>query len=367
MNKSEYNNNLIHVSAPGRIVLGGEHQDYFNLPVISAGISLRIEIRGKLLSKPIIQLRLHNMHRTLNIPLQFPIPYRFRRSYLQSGLNNIHRAGYKIPGFEAEVISKIPRNAGLSSSSALCVAWAKFLLHISSSNLNDNTDPQKIAGWAHKFEVAEFNEPGGKQDQLATALGGINYIKFPVNQPAEIEPIKLDKNLTLVIGHSLIRKNTLKTILRIRRQVADALTQLRGAPKLDYLKELNEEDIPNGREYQTLRGVLRIRDLTQQMKNALMSNQPQYKWGELIQKQHSILRDNLRLSIPRIERMVSNAVNAGAFGAKINGSGEGGCMFALCHKDETDQVAKAIEKAQGSPFIVHIDEGVRLEKNNSSL
>ncbi|MHA2105192.1 MAG: GHMP family kinase ATP-binding protein [Candidatus Hodarchaeales archaeon] len=354
----------IHVSAPGRIVLGGEHQDYFNLPVLSAGISLRIGVVGKITpSKPVIKLKLHSMRRTLNIPLRFPIPYRFRRSYLQSGLNNIHRAGYKIPGFEAEILSKIPQNAGLSSSSALCVAWAKFLLFITNSEVSGITDSKIIADWAHKFEVREFNEPGGKQDHLATALGGINYIKFPYNLPAEIEPLKLDNNLTLVIGHSLIRKNTLRTILRIRRQVADALKQHFGAPKLDFLKELSEDQIPSGKEFQTLRGVIRIRDQTQQMKEALISKQPLYKVGELIQKQHSILRDDLRLSIPRIERMVKNSVNAGAYGAKINGSGEGGCMFALCDKEDTQNVIEAIQEAQGSPFVVHIDEGVRIDQS----
>jgi galactokinase len=353
----------IRVSAPGRIVLGGEHQDYFNLPVISAGINLRIEISGKITpKKPVIQLKLLSMRRTLNIPLQFPIPYRFRRSYLQSGLNNIHRAGYKIPGFEAEVLSKIPQNAGLSSSSALCVAWAKFLLYITNSEVSGNTDPKIIAEWAHKFEVREFNEPGGKQDHLATALGGINYIKFPYNLPPEIEPLKLGNNLNLVIGHSLIRKNTLRTVLRIRRQVADALKQLYGAPKLEFLKELTEEKIPPGKEYQTLKGVIRIRDQTQQMKEALISKQPLYKWGELILKQHSILRDNLRLSIPRIEKMVRNSVNAGAYGAKINGSGEGGCMFALCDKEDAQKVVQGIQNAQGSAFVVHIDEGVRLDQ-----
>ena len=55
-------------------------------------------------------------------------------------------------------------------------------------------------------------------------------------------------------------------------------------------------------------------------------------------------------------------MEAGAYGAKINGSGEGGCMFAICDAEDIDSVTKAIEKANGTSFIVNIDEGVRLEK-----
>ena len=38
-------NHLI-ISAPGRICLFGEHQDYLDLPVIPAAISLRIRLEG---------------------------------------------------------------------------------------------------------------------------------------------------------------------------------------------------------------------------------------------------------------------------------------------------------------------------------
>jgi galactokinase len=36
--------NRIKVSAPGRICLFGEHQDYLGLPVITAAIDLRLEL-----------------------------------------------------------------------------------------------------------------------------------------------------------------------------------------------------------------------------------------------------------------------------------------------------------------------------------
>jgi len=38
---------LLSVSAPGRICLFGEHQDYLGLPVITVAINLRIAIEGR--------------------------------------------------------------------------------------------------------------------------------------------------------------------------------------------------------------------------------------------------------------------------------------------------------------------------------
>lgn len=360
VNKEE--KSKIRVSAPGRIVFAGEHQDYFSLPVISAAISVRISIEGHLLkNKPFARLHLQNMRRTLNIPLNFPIQYRFRRSYLKSGLNVFNRAGFKIPGFEAEISSKIPQNAGLSSSSALCVAWARFLLEICDSG-NDPSS-KTVADWAHKIEVEEFNEPGGQQDQLASALGGINYMQFPYERSAEYQELEALYPINVVVGHSLIRKNTIRTLLRIRRLVAEALKQMYGKPELKYLSRIQVDQIEQTeREFTTLKGILKIRDLTQQMRLIIRDDKPLEWWGRLLNEQHTVLRDYLHLSLPKIENMVENSLKAGAYGAKINGSGNGGCMFALCHEDNVKKIAKGIEEAGGKPYIVHIDKGVRLEE-----
>ena len=360
---SQAKTEIITVSAPGRIILGGEHQDIFHLPVISAGINLRLYIKGQVINKPAMILQIENMRKTVTLPLRFPIKYRFRRSYLQSGLNNLFRAGYEIPGFQAKITSQIPQNAGLSSSSALCVAWAQFLFYIVRDQLKENMDRITIADWAHKFEVTEFNEPGGKHDHIATALGGVNYFEFPLDQPVKIEPLEIDSSkVSIVIGHSRIRKNTLKTVFRIRKQVARALNDIFGSPKLDYLKQLQVEDIPvKKKEFQILKGILEIRDLTQEMKHAIVEKKSLDVLGSLIKRQHRVLQKDLHLSISRIDDMIKNAEKAGAYGAKINGSGEGGCMYAICDPDDSEKIAQAIQQAQGTPYIVSIDDGVKLE------
>lgn len=59
--------------------------------------------------------------------------------------------------------------------------------------------------------------------------------------------------------------------------------------------------------------------------------------------------------------MLAAAMEAGAVGGKINGSGGGGCMLGYAPK-QTDQVADAIESAGGKAYIVKIDEDVKIER-----
>ncbi len=56
--------------------------------------------------------------------------------------------------------------------------------------------------------------------------------------------------------------------------------------------------------------------------------------------------------------MIEVSLKAGALGAKINGSGEGGCIFAYA-PEKAEEVAKALEKEGIKPHIIHVDEGAK--------
>ena len=63
------------------------------------------------------------------------------------------------------------------------------------------------------------------------------------------------------------------------------------------------------------------------------------------------------LMTERIDSLVSAALEAGALGCKINGSGGGGCMFAYGEGGH-GAVAEAVERAGGTAMRVRIDRGV---------
>ena len=73
-----------------------------------------------------------------------------------------------------------------------------------------------------------------------------------------------------------------------------------------------------------------------------------------------MLRDFLGISTPKIDGMIDAAKNVGAYGAKINGSGGGGCMFAYV-PENPEKVKSAIENTGGEAFIIVPDSGSKQE------
>ncbi|GIS56708.1 MAG: hypothetical protein CM1200mP1_06460 [Candidatus Neomarinimicrobiota bacterium] len=69
----------------------------------------------------------------------------------------------------------------------------------------------------------------------------------------------------------------------------------------------------------------------------------------------------LKISTEKIEGMLEAALNAGAFGGKINGSGGGGCMFVYAPKNP-ERVAEAINNAGGKSYLIQSDLGTKIEK-----
>ncbi len=90
---------MITTSAPGRICLFGEHQDYLHLPVITAAINLRIHIEGKPVSAREIRIDLPDIGRVERLALpqdKTDIPYSSKRDYLRSGFNVARRFGVTV-------------------------------------------------------------------------------------------------------------------------------------------------------------------------------------------------------------------------------------------------------------------------------
>ena len=76
---------------------------------------------------------------------------------------------------------------------------------------------------------------------------------------------------------------------------------------------------------------LATRDHTERARQLLSSDSQVFdpeQLGEIIDAHHTTLRDLLGTSTPKIEQMIAEAKAAGALGAKIVGSGRGGCMLA---------------------------------------
>lgn len=351
------------VSAPGRICLFGEHQDYFGLPIIAAAINLRITISGKRSRDPFIDVNMPDIGEKEHLQIRKELEYSKARDYLKSGINILHREGKILDsGWDCLLRGTIPINSGTASSSALVVAWIKFLLEAVHDQRGG--DPDAIANLAFMAEVAEFNEPGGKMDHYSSAKGGVISIHFE-NQ---IKVRKLKNTLgTFVLADSLQRKDTTGTLEYIKTHVLIGMGkiqkkkpefQLSSSPLKEYLKDIERLD---KEESNLIKGTLLTRDLTAEGESLFESETFDHvKFGSLLSRQQGVLKNYLKLSTPKIDQMLEAALQAGALGGKGNGSGGGGCVFAYA-PERAEEVAEALRRLDTKPFILHIGEGVRTE------
>ncbi|MFA5031766.1 MAG: galactokinase family protein [bacterium] len=353
--------NLV-VSAPARICLFGEHQDYLGLPVIPAAIDLRITIKGTPRKDKTFNIQLPDISskEEFSFDIDGKIPYISERDYLRSGVNVVRREGAKLDhGYDCEIRSKIPINAGASSSSAMCVAWIKFLLSASEHKYKD--DPEKIAYLAYLSEVEEFGEPGGMMDQCSSAMGSIIFVDFK----PEFKITRLTAKLgAFVLGDSLQAKDTTKTLSRVKKGTLRAVDTIRKQKPDFNLKTITLGEIKSilttlDKEEQLLiEGGITTRDITREAKSLFLSDKmTDEKMGDLLNAHQAVLRDKIFVSKPKLDKMIDASIKAGALGGKLTGSGEGGCMFAYAPSNP-EAVAEAIEKAGGKSYIINVAEGV---------
>lgn len=116
------------VSAPGRICLFGEHQDFLGLPVVAAAINLRFYIEGTPRNDSLIEIDMPDIGAHESLDLSGELIYTVKRDYLRSCINVLRRTGWQMThGWDCTYHSTIPINAGVSSSSAMIVTWLRFL------------------------------------------------------------------------------------------------------------------------------------------------------------------------------------------------------------------------------------------------
>ncbi len=349
------------VSAPGRVCLFGEHQDYLGLPVIAAAINRRITARVE--PSPngtMLQLDMPDVRQQMLLDLAQEQEYEHSRDYLRAGVNVLKRQGASFTrGASVQVTGNIPMQAGVASSSALVIMWLKLLCELAEPPLQP--DAETLARWGHQTEVLEFHEPGGMMDHFCASLGGVLYIDTLPPYRAERLAVALNG---LVLADSLQPKATVEVLAASRRDVTEGVELIREfMPDFDLhttpLEQAEEglKRIPP-RNARRVRANVINRDLTRRAYQMLKQDSwdPQ-TLGNLLLAHHAQLRDGLDVSTPKIEKMLEAALRAGALGGKVNGSGGGGCLFAYAPGRE-EEVVEAFQSAGGKAWRVRVDTGV---------
>lgn len=354
--------------APGRTCLFGDHQDYLGLPVIACAISRNIKLSAVENKTREFKLEMVDINELRVIDINEVFPVLEPRDYFASSLRVLRRYGC-VPnvGYDITITGNIPINSGTSSSSALLMAWINFL--IDAFGVNEEVTPEFISKIGYLSEVVEHGEPGGMMDHYSIGVGNVVYIN--TGNPFSVTVIgkKLDG---LVTGVSGVPKETIGLIGELKGNALLAIEIVRSNCKNFDLNYTEIEDLTKyckflpDRLIPYFEAAIKNHHYT---KMALIEFQKPSldlkKIGELMNGHHAVLRDLLKITVPRIDAMIDAALKAGAYGAKIVGSGGGGSIVAIAEPGNESQVIKAMLAAGAvAAYDVKVDPGARIVNSN---
>jgi galactokinase len=82
------------------------------------------------------------------------------------------------------------------------------------------------------------------------------------------------------------------------------------------------------------------------------------KFGQLMDDCHISLDVDFDVSSPILNALVANLKAAGAIGARLTGAGFGGCVIALCAREQSAHILAAISSSNPKAWLVDRIEGL---------
>ncbi|QUC64221.1 mevalonate kinase [Nitrosopumilus sp. K4] len=303
-------------SAPGKVILFGEHFVVYGVKAILCAIDKRITVTAEQIPEDKISIK-SNIGK-LEIPTNESIteidsplkPFCYLASKLIQKYNS--KSGINIT-----VESEIPLGVGLGSSSACCVAGAAAI-----SQLFEETSKEKILELAIEAEKTIFQNTSGA-DCTVCAFGGL----MEYDKKKGFSKIDTESNFHLVIVNSNIEHSTDAVVSNVKK-----------------FKDSNEEQFLNlcKKESELINKV---------MKN--LKNKDLKELGNMMHKNQEFL-ETIGISNEKLRQMI-NVAETIAYGAKITGAGGGGCIIALTDESNLEKTISQLRGKNYDCFSVRID------------
>lgn len=313
--------------APGRVNLLGEHTDYQEgyvlpspLPYLTQVEAARAEGRVEAYSETLRELRAR--------PLGSP-PQGDFLDYLLGVVWALGEAGHPVEGARFYVRSDLPMGAGLSSSAALEVAALRALRALYRLPLSD----LELALLAQRAEAEYVGVRCGLMDQMASSLGRVGQALFLDTRTLAYENLPLPPGTRVAVLDLGLKRRLAEGAYNERRKEAEEAARRLGVRALRDVADLClVESLPSpldrrarhivGENLRVLRGVEALR------------RGDARAFGELMTQSHRSLSRDYEVSLPELDALVEEALQAGALGAKLTGAGFGGAVVALVPEGE---------------------------------
>ncbi|MGI0028049.1 MAG: mevalonate kinase [Nitrosopumilaceae archaeon] len=307
-------------SAPGKIILFGEHFVVYDMKAVLCSIDKRITATSQFIDEKVIRIRSSLGESEISIDslnnLE-KVQQKFMKPFFYVAQKAVKENSSK-SGIEIILESEIPPGVGLGSSSAACVAVTASI-----NGLFCKLSKNDVVKIAIQAERTIFEQNSGADSSVSTFGGLVSY-----DLKNGFGDIASRNDLTFIISNSAQVHNTQDVVRQVRN-----------------FKEKNEDLFNKLCRQET--------DIVDNAMSSLKENDLN-KLGSLMLKNHDLLKQ-IGISTEKIDLLVQEAKKT-SYGAKITGAGGGGCIISLVDNSNSEDTLNNLRKISDC-FVTKIDYG----------
>jgi len=244
-------------------------------------------------------------------------------------------------GIELVSIADVPANCGLGTSGTFTVALLNALHAFKRSFVSQS----QLAEEACVIEIERLKEPIGKQDQYASAYGGLTCFTFDKNGNVYAEPLRVSDEQVNALENRILLFYTGQ-----ERKASDILREQ---------KERTEAD-----DSEVISRLHQIKEIGLETRRAFEAGKLD-RFGELLHHHWETKRKlSSKVSDPRLEEWYETARKHGALGGKIMGAGGGGFFLFYCPDNGRGELVDKLVSSGLRPMRFRFDfEGAKIVAN----
>ena len=306
----------VSASAPGKIILFGEHAVVYGWPAIAIPVH-QVQAKAIVLANPRgrpNEVKLQAPAIRLEAWLaDLPMTHPLAKAII---LVREHFQLATIPACTIRITSAIPVASGLGSGAAVSVALIRALSIFLGHPLPD----EQVSSLAYEVEKIHHSNPSGIDNTVITFEQPIFFTR---NQPFEL--LQTGADLTFLIADTGVKSSTAEAVNSVRRNWQS-----------------------DERKYE---GIFdSIGRIALEARNVI-EHGPSGQLGDLMTCNQALLKE-MGVSSPELDTLVEAAMNSGASGAKLSGGGLGGNMIALAQPEKVDTVKDTLLHSGAADVII---------------
>lgn len=347
----------LHVRAPGRINLIGEHTDYNNGFVLPAAVDKAIyfSLKPRLDQK----IRLYSVDLNDDLETDLNVIEKSEKSwanFLLGVINELLIKGESIDhGFDLAFGGDVPLGAGMSSSAAIESGMGLALNEMYGLGLS-RLQLAKVA------QMAEHHFAGlkcGIMDMYASLFGkSAHLIKLDCRSLThEYLPFDFD-DIAVVLFNSGVKHNLAESAYNKRREECEEGVKVLNTHfgDIDSLRDASLEQLlfvkaqMDKKVYNRCHFVISETERMMQATDALEKHDL-VGFGRLMLETHAGLRDEYEVSCSELDFLVDVVKDeSGVYGSRMMGGGFGGCTINLIKSSEADRIIDLVSQRYEERF-----------------